>query len=101
MLTKIDQQKIWVVGSIERLASLGYFKRNFLEVEEEFVETYWRIDDDRHEIIDNGEEIFKIILELYPDLCLDDVVKVHKLLGAFKNSRTTVFASGMQKICLV
>ncbi len=101
MLSTIEKKKIWVVGSIEKLAALGYFKNVSLKVEEDFIQEYWRIDDNRHEIIDSGEEIFKIILELYPELCLDEVTEVYELLAAFKNSRTKVFVRGMQKICLV
>ena len=101
MLTKIEQQKIWVVGSIERLSWLGYFKEVSLKVEEDFIEEYWRIDDNLHNIMDSGEEIFKIILELYPELCLEEATEVFDLLAAFKNSRTRVFVWGMQRICLV
>ncbi len=101
MLTEIEQKKMWIVGSIERLAGLGYFKQFSWRVEEEFIETYWKIDDNRHEIFNSGEEVFDLIKELYPELSLFDVTEVFELLSAFKNSRTKVFANGMKKICLV
>lgn len=101
MLTKSEQEKIWVVGSIERLAGLGYFRHVSYNVDAEFIDVYWEIDDNRHEIMDSGEEIFKIILELYPELSIDDATEVYHLLDAYKNSRIKVFVRGMQKICLV
>jgi len=100
MLTEIEQKKIWIVGSIERLAFLGYFKQFSLRVEEEFVETYWKIDDNRHEIFNSGEEVVEILIDLYPELSPFDVSEVFDLLAAFKNSRTKVFANGMKKLVL-
>jgi hypothetical protein len=100
MLTEIEQKKIWIVGSIERLAFLGYFKQFSLRVEEEFVETYWKIDDNRHEIFNSGEEVVELIIDLYPELSPFDVSEVFDLLAAFKNSRTKVFANGMKKLVL-
>jgi len=98
MLTEIEQRKIWVAGSIEKLAGLGCFKYTAWKFDPDFIDVYWKLDDNRHELITSGEEVFNILLELFPNLSLFDITEVFDLLDAYKNSRTKVFAHGMRNL---
>lgn len=97
-LNLIERQVLWVVGSLERLATLGFFDPDVpLQINKDFIDVYLEIDENRSELFDNlydlahclfgclevnqegsfpedqFESIFRILIE-YKDR-RDDVVK--------------------------
>ncbi len=101
MFTTEELKTAWVIGSLEKLAGLGYFKEIGYKIDPEFVNFYWEADENRHNLI-KSEEIFMIVLELTreSDMSLEHVTEIHKLLMEYKDDRTKVFAYAMENLLI-
>jgi hypothetical protein len=100
----LEQKKIiWIVGSLERLAGLGYFNEIGYRVDSDAVDLYWELDDIRHYLFDNEEEMFTILMSLTEDfdLNLEQLKEIHKLILSYKNNRSKVFSFAMKNFSLV
>jgi hypothetical protein len=90
----IDECKVmWVVGALERLATLGLIGSNIpLRLSPNAVEDYIQIDDHREHLFDSDFEIINIFTELADneDQDPDQIKPVIELLMQYKNNRTEI-----------
>lgn len=94
MTFTIEEKKIlWVVGSLERLAGLGYFTEIGYKVDQECVDLYWELDDIRDYLFDDEEEMFNILMCLLEEsnITLDEIKEIYNLIISYKNNRNKVF----------
>lgn len=99
----LDEKKmIWVVGSLERLGSLGYFKEIGYRVDEDCVDLYWELDDIRNDLIED-EEIFLKLVVVFEEsnLEFEQIKEIYDLVIQYKNDRSKTFAYAMEKILMV
>lgn len=92
----IDECKVmWVIGALERLATLGLIGPNIpLRLSPNAVEDYMQIDDHREHLFDSDFEIINIFTEL-ADIGSEDqdpyqIKPVIELLMQYKNHRTDI-----------
>lgn len=94
----IDECKVmWVVGALERLATLGLIGSNIpLKLSSDAVDTYLQIDEYREHLFSSDFEIASLFTALANDECdpelqdPDDLKPVIELLIDYKNNRTDV-----------
>lgn len=94
----IDECKVmWVVGALERLATLGLISSNIpLRLTSDAVETYLQIDEYRQHLFDCDFEIASLFTSIANQECdselqdPDDLKPVIELLIDYKNNRTDV-----------
>jgi hypothetical protein len=94
----IDECKImWVVGALERLATLGLIGPNVpLQLTGDAIEDYIQIDEYRELLFDSDFEIASIFTALANDECdpelqnLEDTNPIIKLLLEYKDNRTEI-----------
>ena len=90
----IEECKVmWVVGALERLATLGLIGPNIpLRLSPNAVEDYMQIDDHREHLFDSDFEIINIFTELADneDQDPDQIKPVIELLMQYKNNRTEI-----------
>lgn len=84
---------MWVIGSLERLATLGLIGPDIpLRLSSDAVEDYMQIDDHREHLFDSDFEIINIFTELADneDQDPDQIKPVIELLMQYKNNRTDI-----------
>ena len=94
----IDECKImWVVGALERLATLGLIGPNVpLQLTGDAIEDYIQIDEHRELLFDSDFEIASIFTALANDECdpevqdPEDIKPIIKLLLDYKDNRTEI-----------
>lgn len=94
MIFTLEEKKIlWVVGSLERLAGLGYFTEIGYKVDQECVDLYWELDDIRDYLFGDEEEMFNILMCLLEEsnIALDEIKEIYNLIISYKNNRNKVF----------
>jgi hypothetical protein len=98
-----EKKIIWVIGSLERLAGLGYFNEIGYRVDLDVVDLYWELDDIRDYLFDNEEEMFNILLCVLDEsgMDFDEIKEIHKLILSYKNDRSKVFSFAMKNFSLV
>jgi hypothetical protein len=98
-----EKKIIWVVGSLERLAGLGYFSEVGCKVNEDIVDLYWELDDIRDYIFDDEKEIFSILISVLDEsnMDLDEIKEIYNLIVTYKNNRNKVFGYAMENLNLV
>ena len=92
-----EYKVMWVVGALERLATLGLIGSNIpLKLTSDAVETYLLIDENRELLFDSDFEIASIFTELATEECDEDTQKqedikpIIELLLDYKNNRTDI-----------
>ena len=94
----VDECKImWIVGALERLATLGLIGPDIpLKLTSDSVETYLLIDEHREHLFDSDFEIASIFTAIANEECDEDTQKqedikpIIELLLDYKNNRTDV-----------
>jgi len=93
----IPQMKVmWVVGALERLATLGVIGPDIpLQLSADAVEDYIEIDNHRNLLFESDFEIVSIFNALSKDECVeepnpDDVDAIVDLILQYKNNRTEI-----------
>lgn len=92
----IDECKVmWVVGALERLATLGLIGPDVpLKLSADAVEDYIQIDEHRELLFESDFEIASIFTELANDEAEntnpDDIKPIIELLLEYKNNRTEI-----------
>jgi len=93
----IDECKVmWVVGALERLATLGMIGPDIpLSLTSDAVEDYMEIDNHRNLLFESDFEIATIFNALSKDECVeepnpDDVDAIVDLILEYKNNRTEI-----------
>ena len=84
---------MWVVGALERLATLGLIGPDIpLRLSSDAVEDYMQIDDHREHLFESDFEIINIFTELADneDQDPDQIKPVIELLMQYKNNRTDI-----------
>jgi hypothetical protein len=86
-------QILWIAGCLERLATLGFFEEEVPYVlSSEAVDTYVKVDENRHSIITDDEvkEIIPVYVRITSDLPMkdDDIDIITELVLQYKNNRT-------------
>ena len=103
----IDECKVmWVVGALQRLATLGMIGPDIpLKLTPEAVDDYLEIDNHRNLLFESDFEIASIFTALAKDECdeepnPDDVEAIVDLILEYKNNRTEIvkFALSHQSI---
>lgn len=99
-LTIPDLQVLWVIGALERLATLGMLNPDVpYHVSQEHVDTFIAVDDLRNELFPHEEvigTIFKAItndLDETPDD--DEIEAITVLILEYKNNRTEMVKYAM------
>jgi hypothetical protein len=93
----IDECKVmWVVGALERLATLGVIGPDIpLQLSADAVEDYIEIDNHRNLLFESDFEIASIFTQIAKDECdeepnPDDVDAIIDLILQYKNNRTEI-----------
>jgi hypothetical protein len=93
----IDECKVmWVVGALERLATLGMIGPDIpLQLSADAVEDYMEIDNHRNLLFESDFEIVSIFNALSKDECVpepepEDVDAIVDLILQYKNNRTEI-----------
>ena len=90
-----EYKVMWVVGALERLATLGLIGSNIpLKLNSDAVEDYIQIDEHRELLFDSDFEIASIFTEITNQECdeqnPDDIKPIIDLLLEYKNNRTEI-----------
>jgi hypothetical protein len=96
-----EQKNIWIVGTVEKLANLGYYNDDDLEhtLDEYGIEVYWEIDEIRDIIYANNDELLYYLMIWYGDVLDEtDLKNLYELVVTFRDNRKEVFSHGMQNL---
>jgi hypothetical protein len=92
--TIINYQVFWVIGALERLATLGLIERPPLVVSQETVDSFVLLDEMRDGIFSSNDKIRDIVASLvmsyntdYDSRVIDDL---YFLLTEYKDNRTKI-----------
>lgn len=98
-----EKRVLWVVGAMERLGGLGYFKEVGYTVDKDCVDLYLELDEIRDYLFDKDEDIFFIIMSLIEesDLPKEEIKKIYDLVISYKNDRKKVFVYAMENLICV
>jgi hypothetical protein len=96
MITKlniIEAKILWVIGALERLATLGFLDKDVpYKVNSNAIDDFILIDEYRHEIFvieDEIAQIFKAMIGADNVTCSDDDIQpIVDLILQYKNNRT-------------
>jgi hypothetical protein len=96
MITKlniIEAKILWVIGALERLATLGFLDEDVpYKVNSKAIDYFILIDEYRHEIFvieDEIAQIFKAMIGAADVTCADDDIQpIVDLILQYKNNRT-------------
>ena len=98
----LEQKRImWVVGSLERLGGLGYFKEIGYKVGKDCIDLYWELDDIRDYLFESNDQIFTILIALLGEsnMALEDIKKIYDLVIEYKEDRKKVVTYAMENLC--
>jgi len=92
-LNIMEIKVLWVVGALERLASFGFLGKDVpIQLTSEAIDDFITIDENRHEIFadeDEIGEIFKCVIGDDDVECADDEIQpIIDLILEYKNNRT-------------
>lgn len=98
----VEECKVmWVVGALERLATIGLIGPNIpLKLTSDAIEQYLEIDDYRDYLFNDDKEIELIFRGVVMDVCdpevqSDEIQPIIELLLKFKNNRTEIVKYGL------
>lgn len=102
-LSLAEKRILWVVGAMERLGGLGYFKEVGYKVDKDCVDLYLELDEIRDYLFEEDEEIFFIVMSLIEesDLPMEEIKEIYNLVISYKNDRKKVFVYAMNNFSLV
>lgn len=92
-LTITDMKVLWVVGALERLATLGLLNQDVpMQLTSKAIDDFIVIDDYRHKIFANEDEIsqiFKCMIGVEDVDCAENEIQpIIDLILQYKNNRT-------------
>ena len=95
-----ENRIIWVVGALERLGRLGYFREVAYTVDESEIDFYYDLDDTREYLFDNDLEIMSILIALMEESNPSStmVQEIFNLVVSYKNERNRVFSYAMKEL---
>lgn len=97
-----EKKMIWVVGSLERLGALGYFKEIGYRVDEDCIDLYWELDEIRNYFIEDEEIFLKLVIVFeQSNLEFEQIKEIYDLVIEYKNNRTKTFSYAMEKILML
>jgi hypothetical protein len=92
-LNIMEMKLLWVVGALERLSSFGFLDKDVpFQVTSKAIDAFISIDEYRHEIFTDEDEIGEIFNAIIGDddvTCTDDHIQpIVDLILEYKNNRT-------------
>lgn len=95
----VEMKIIWIIGALERLATLGMLDSNVpYKLTPKVIDDYLMIDDVRDKLFPNDSEILNIFKELAKSTANDSAaVAIANLLLEYKNNRTEIVKYALEQ----
>jgi hypothetical protein len=95
-----ENRIIWVIGAMERLSWLGYFKAIGYIVSQDDIDLYYDLDDAREYLFDYDEQIMSYLEGVFygKNMSPTTMHEIYTLLVTYKNDRNRVFSYGMNHL---
>ena len=87
---------MWVVGALERLATLGYFSKIPYRIPSNNIDTFLEIDEERFSLFDSQEDFVSVIIGVIgKDFDIETIETICKLVWDYKEQRTKLVSKGL------
>lgn len=91
-----EKKVMWVVGALERLATLGYFSKILYKIPSNNIDTFLEIDEERFSLFDSQEDFVSVIIGVIgKDFDIETIETICKLVWDYKEQRTKLVSKGL------
>ena len=91
-----EKKVMWVIGALERLATLGYFSKIPYRIPSNNIDTFLEIDEERFSLFDSQEDFICVVIGVIgADFDIDTIETICKLVWDYKEERTRLVSNSL------